>query len=622
MTLFIRKRIVSWCLVILIALATGSVSASAEENTFYLGGHEITVVGELGGFDLDVDLKKVENGLEIASFTLSHETPTTPPQLMLKWSVPSVDIAGVWTPAYNESSILPADWSSAKLESMLTRNAPVFTLFGYDDVNRLTVSVSDALNHINMAARVREEDARIYNSIELFSQPHNKITSYEVQIRFDQRESPFYTALKDVSSWWAQQENYTPTPVPAVARMPMYSTWYSYHQDITHEALIEEVKLAGKMGFKAIIVDDGWQTTDSNRGYAYTGDWKPERLKEIKRFVDEVHSHDMKALLWYSLPFVGENSEAVKQFEGKFLSHREGLQTYVLDPRYPEVREFLIEHYRHAIRDWGWDGLKLDFIDQFKSDENTVLEIADGRDYASVYESVDRLMTDTITELRKINPDVMVEFRQRYIGPLMRKYGNMFRATDIPNGAITNRFRIVSLRVLSGDTAVHSDMIMWNREEPVEIAALQFLNILFSVPQVSVRLADIPQKHFDMVAYYTNYWSENQGVLLDGEFRAHGIFAKYPLISAQNKDKLIVGLYDNQVVEFGDDVLSSIDIINAKKSTRVVVNVPVDLGKYKVTIKDSMGKVQDAHEADLRAGVLSFDVPVSGMLSLESTRIK
>jgi len=43
-------------------------------------------------------------------------------------------------------------------------------------------------------------------------------------------------------------------------------------------------------------------------------------------------------------------------------------------------------------------------------------------------------------------------------------------------------------------------MIMWHYEESGEIAALQFLNILFSVPQVSVRLADVPAAHRDMVA--------------------------------------------------------------------------------------------------------------------------
>ena len=112
---------------------------------------------------------------------------------------------------------------------------------------------------------------------------------------------------------------------------------------------------------------------------------------------------------------------------------------------------------------------------------------------------------------RAIDPEVMIEFRQPYIGPLMRKYGNMFRAGDAPNAYVANRVRTIDLRLLSGETAVHSDMIMWHPDEPVERAALQLLNVMFSVPQVSVRLGEIPRPHLDMVTFYTGYWSENRG---------------------------------------------------------------------------------------------------------------
>ena len=589
--------------------------AVAQERHFVIGEQKITVEGDLAGFSLNIDNTKIEDGLDVAVLTLSHSEATTPPKLTLKWSLPSTDISGIWTAAYNESHILQADWDESKLESMLTRNAPVFTLFGFDDVNRLTVAVADAVNPVNLAAKIREEDAQIYASIELFSEKHKKVTQYSTEIRFDRRARPFYSALLDVSNWWASMAAYVPTKVPEAATEPMYSTWYSYHQNIDHDELLEEVKLAVKMGFKSIIVDDGWQTTDSNRGYAYTGDWQPDRLPEIKKFVDDVHDQGMKALLWYSLPFMGEKAKGLQQFEGKFLTHHKSLQTYVLDPRYPEVREYIIGHYENAIQNWGWDGLKLDFIDQFKSYSTTVLEATDGRDYASVYEAVDRLMTDTIVALKKINPEVMIEFRQRYIGPAMRKYGNMFRATDIPNGAITNRERIVNLRVLSGNTAVHSDMLMWHKDEKAEIAALQFLNILFSVPQISVRLADIPKPHVEMLTFYTQYWSNNKHVLLDGDFKAHGIYGKYPQISASTSNKQITALYANEVVKLGSVSLPNLDIVNAKKSNRVVLDLSDSWGKYNAVITDCTGKIISKKSVDLKQGLHGFDVPTSGLLS-------
>ncbi|WP_417458599.1 glycoside hydrolase family 36 protein [Kordiimonas sp.] len=594
-----------------------STFTAAADQSFSVNGHGFDVVGDLGGFELDIDQSRADGDVALVTIRLTSLKPAVPPQFSVKWSIPSVDVAGIWTPAFNESHILPADWSSAHLESMATRNAPVFTLFGHDDVNRLTVALSDAMNFVKLSARIREEDARIHNMIEFFTEPHQALSTYSVTLRVDERGVGYGRSLADVADWWAAQDGYEPTFVPEDAKKPMYSTWYSYHQDIEHEALISEVKLAAKMGFEAIIVDDGWQTNDSNRGYAYTGDWNPERLTEMRRFTDEVHAEGMKALLWYSLPFVGEQSEAVTRFEGKFLAHRQGLGAYVLDPRYPEVREFLIDHYLKAVRDWGWDGLKLDFIDQFRADENTDLTLADGRDYASVYEAVDRLMTDTLATLQRVNPNVMIEFRQRYIGPLMRKYGNMFRATDIPNGAVTNRFRIANLRLLSGDTAVHSDMIMWHKDEPVEIAALQLLNVLFSVPQVSVKLADIPQDHFEMIRFYTDYWNENRDIFLDGEFEAKDPIAKFPIISGKHETKQIFGLYGDRIVEVVDPLLTALDIVNAKKSGRVVLAVGEDMGQFTLVIRNSVGKVIDEHKVTLGEGVHSFTAPVSGVLSFK-----
>lgn len=50
---------------------------------------------------------------------------------------------------------------------------------------------------------------------------------------------------------------------------------------------------------------------------------------------------------------------------------------------------------------------------------------------------------------------------------------------------------ITNLRIMAQNTAVHSDMFIWRKEERVEDAALQILNILYSVPQLSVRLGEV-----------------------------------------------------------------------------------------------------------------------------------
>ena len=47
----------------------------------------------------------------------------------------------------------------------------------------------------------------------------------------------------------------------------------------------------------------------------------------------------------------------------------------------------------------------------------------DGMDYALVEEAVCRLLTDVREALTAIKPDILIEFRQNYIGPAIRGFG-------------------------------------------------------------------------------------------------------------------------------------------------------------------------------------------------------
>jgi alpha-galactosidase len=580
---------------------------------------QIEVVGDLGGFGIQVGNRRVADGLEVVTLKLTSPQPARPPEFRLRWSIPSHDVEGQWATGRGMDKTVRPDWSGSRMQaSMFARQAPVSTLYASDDRNILTFAASDARNTLLTGSGVREEDGMIYNEVAFFTEPHEKLTEYTAELRLDRRPVPYYTALGDVAAWWAEHPGYAPAPVPESARRPIYSSWYNYHQSVDADELLKELTVAHPMGMESIIVDDGWQTLDSHRGYAYTGDWRPERIPDMKGFADGVHQRGMKVLLWYAVPFVGKNSKAAARLSGKTLRYLDDLGAYVLDPRYPEVRQYLIDTYRSAIRDWGIDGFKLDFIERFAADETTVLTAADGRDFASVNEATDRMMTDIMAELRKEKPDVMIEFRQPYIGPLIRKYGNMLRASDSPNAYVANRVKTVDVRMLSGDTPVHADMIMWHPTEPVEKAALQFANILFSVPQVSVKLRELPADHLAMLRFYLDYWNRNRDVLLGGDFEAHAPSSNYPLLRARTADKEIIGLYDDLVIRLdGEHARPRIDIVNAKASPVVTLSVADDLGSYRYTIRDCQGRVVKSGEVRLGRVVVEFPVPVSGVLEME-----
>ncbi|MEX0314378.1 MAG: glycoside hydrolase family 36 protein [Allomuricauda sp.] len=612
-TFFYQKHIIT----ILLLLIGCNLISQKTNKAFELTGQQVQLTGDLTGFDVKIEIEKLKEGLEIATISLAHETGAPPPEFSLTWNLPSSDIAGHWgTGSFNDKTIGPS-WGPSRTQSMLAKQAPVIVLFGHDDTNRLNFSVSEALNTVTLSTGIKEEDGKVYNTMTFFSEKHRAIKNYEVKIRFDSRPQLYSKALNEVADWWASFDLYTPAPVPEVARLPVYSTWYSYHQNVAMNELLKECRLAKKMGFESIIVDDGWQTLDSNRGYAFTGDWGPERIPEMKEFVKAVHDLGMKFILWYAVPFVGEKSKAYETMKGKFLKYWDGQGTYVLDPRYPEVREFIINTYVNATKEWDLDGFKLDFIGRFTAYDDTDLTLEDGRDYASVNEATDVLMTDLMKSLQEIKPDIMIEFRQPYIGPAMRKYGNMFRATDCPNLSSVNRIRTSDLRMLSGNTAVHSDMLMWHYDEPVEVAALQMLNVMYSVPQISVRLEDIPEDHFKMIRFYTDYWLKNRDVLLDGDFHPSSPLTNYPILAGSKGGKKITTVYNDQNVEIQTEKSNQVDILNAKRSSAIVILAKGASKKYGYVISNCMGEEIDSGSIQLTEGVHLINVPPSGLVSLK-----
>ena len=138
-------------------------------------------------------------------------------------------------------------------------------------------------------------------------------------------------------------------------------------------------------------------------------------------------------------------------------------------------------------------------------------------DIQSLQDAVDIFMTSVINTLREIKPDILIEFRQNYIGPNMRKFGNMFRVGDCPCDYIENRMCILDLRALMGNSAVHSDMLMWHKDESAAYDALQIIGIIFGVMQYSARLDSLNERTEKMSKFWLNFMKEKRNVLLEGE---------------------------------------------------------------------------------------------------------
>lgn len=577
----------------------------------------IKIIGDTGGFEVQLDKVSDDNGIQIFRLHLYREEAAELEALSLEWCLPAHNIKGVWSTNALHEKRLRADWEAPTVKSRVSVDAPVICLYGHQDENVQTFACSDVINTLVLEAPVREEDNLIYCRVRFFTEKMPATNEYEAFIRIETGGAHFGESLKSVGAWWAEMDHLVPMPTAEAAKIPLYSTWYAYHQSMTEEGLLRESEQALTLGYNLIIIDDGWQTMDTNRGYDYTGDWAPDRFPEMAQFVERMHGIGMKVMLWFSVPFCGVKSKAYQRFKGKFLTENHRWAP-VFDPRYLDVREYLIEIYVQALQKYNLDGFKLDFIDDFKVYPETELTLDNGRDYASVNEAVDRLMGDVAARLLAIKPNILIEFRQKYIGPAMRKYGNMFRAFDCPNDSLTNRIRTTDVKLLCGNTAVHSDMFTWHYDEPVELSALQITSILFSVPQLSVRLAEISTQDRKMIRFYTQYWLRQRSVLLEGHFVASLPSANYPILSSSNGDQIIYGIYDNMTLSV-DASFDHIDLVNGKRSEQIMVQFSKPL-KGKVQVFNCQGELQGEAERNFDQPVHLLNVPPAGMIFITKTK--
>lgn len=545
----------------------------------------------------------------LVTIDLASEFPSVIPVFSLRWRIAHCDIRHRWYPSLKPDRSLPPDWDS-ELSSGMTDFMPLLSLHDGGGENRLTFAYSDAGCELRIKAGVIEESAEIACSITPRFPPLRKEKGYHAVLRLDFRPLPYFETVSDAALWMdgmlGERRSINPS-----AYLPVYSTWYAYHQNIDEAVLEAECAAARTYGMSTLIVDDGWQTDDNRRGYAFCGDWEvsARRFPDLHGHVERVHRLGMDFLLWYGLPLVGVNSKAFQRFEGKFLYSRDRGDSWILDPRFPEVREYLAGLLERALIDWDIDGFKLDFIDSFAltpSQPDPCVEPG-GRDHMAIAPAVDALLGEIVERCRSLKPGLLIEFRQKYVGAAVRRHADIVRAADCPGDVLSNRIRTLELRLCCPGMAVHSDMISWNYRESAESAALQLLNVIFSVPQISVRLDELSDEHRKMLDFWMGFVAEYRDVLLHGGLCPLHPEMNYPQVLAYKDGIEVIAVYaPGQVLKLSE--ISAL-VVNASGEDKLVLDLAADGA---LEIYDVYGEMVEARE--IAAGLRRVATPRAGLL--------
>jgi len=162
-----------------------------------------------------------------------------------------------------------------------------------------------------------------------------------------------------------------PAPLPADVAAG-WCSWYELYGNVTEADVVANIAVArrafDRRFFRVIQVDDGFQRA--------AGDWDTNaKFPHGHRWLtDAIHEAGFKAGLWIA-PFAVADRSAIPVARPQWLlrdqrgeplvfATREdwGGRIYGLDASQREVQEHLRDLMRHAVADWGYDYLKLDFL--------------------------------------------------------------------------------------------------------------------------------------------------------------------------------------------------------------------------------------------------------------------
>lgn len=347
---------------------------------------------------------------------------------------------------------------------------------------------------------------------------------YEVDMEITPRgKLPIFAQLDRSIEWPAVLEEYrhfvlpqgTP-PYPEAAWDPVYCTWYAVHAAVTEPWVETNAARCAELGFKTLIVDDGWCFDTMKRvspetlptWYEEIGEWRvsPKKFPDFAAHVKRVQALGMHYLLWTAPFMIGDRSPAnatVRCFPELDTAFR------TTDPSDHAGMQNVLRRMAGLMRDYGLDGLKVDFIDTFAPDPQ--------RPCAAEFHQFCRELAAAV---RAVNPDAMLEYRQRYTSPHMLDCATQFRAGDVPFDFLANFNRIAQIRVSLGDRVpIHADPVYWTSGETPENIARHLAASLAGVPMASMDMTQLSAVETAVFRHYLGVYQSHRDLYTRGAWQ-------------------------------------------------------------------------------------------------------
>lgn len=516
---------------------------------------------------------------------------------------------GYWHPEAGEYRTLPPDWA-ARTSTSLVCGAPVGCLYDAAGESLFSWALDELVDELEIRYGVSEEHKTFALELRARALP----TERRLRLMTSTSRALVAEAIGTLAAWLTEGLETPALPVPAVARRPVYSTWYTFTQDLDQAGVEAEIALGTRLGLGSVFVDDGWQRLAFGRGYSGCGDWVPDtdKFPDLAGFSATVQEHGAGVVLWIAPLLLGPDSAVFSSLQECAPQWVDHLRCYVLDPRHRQVREHLAATCVRLVVDYDLAGLKIDFLDDAMVYRGT----PSTGDLDDVGQAMQALLALIRAELAAVGrSDLAIEFRQPYVSPAIAAYGQILRAADCPGDAVVNRRRTVDSRLLAVGQVVHGDMLMWGPTGGAEAVAQQLYGCWFSVPQISMKLAELSTEQTEALAGLLDLWQQLAPVTLDGSLSVQGTERCYDLVEASRPDlgRRVVGRYVPAVV--GLDAAGEVTVLNATSADSVVVRLADGLQVSSIVIRAASAAVV-TEIGLLGSGLHEIPIPPFGSLTL------
>jgi alpha-galactosidase len=263
---------------------------------------------------------------------------------------------------------------------------------------------------------------------------------------------------------------------------------------------------------------------------------------------------------------IGNDSQAAEKYAHLLTTGQERNNFKNLSLWHDETRQIIFDLLERLVHDYHLDGLKIDFLDSISVNSTRI----NGANEATLGSNFYQLLCDVTEKLLEIHPDLLIEFRNSYANLASRSYANIYRSSDVPINFALNRWQAVMLRLLAPDRAIHLDPALWHPDEDETNIAVHLINLLVSVPMVSIELDRYPHTHLRLIRHWIGFYNTHRDTLIHGEFKPMLRWGYIPMVLFEGNGETIIALYEDMPITL-DTIEKTTWILNA--STQSVIHI-------------------------------------------------